>query len=128
MGNFRAGDLDLIVTSKVSLMTGKIVVLSTCGSEEEAARIARQLVDGHIAACVNVLPKVRSFYRWEDKVQDSQECMLLIKTSRDRFAALRTVLEAAHSYELPEVIALPIVDGSPNYLDWMTKELETASA
>src|ERR1700679_3061132 len=106
-------------------MTEKIVVLSTCGSEEEAVRIAKQLVDRHIAACVNLLPRVRSFYRWRDKVEDSTEWMLIIKTSRERFAALRTVLEAAHSYELPEVLALPIVDGSPNYLAWLQAELES---
>jgi periplasmic divalent cation tolerance protein len=104
-------------------VTEKIVVLSTCGSEEEAARIARRLIDSHLAACVNLIPRVRSFYRWEGKVEDSLEWLLAIKTSRERFEALRTVLEAAHSYELPEVLALPVVDGSPNYLDWMTGEL-----
>jgi len=106
-------------------MTEKIVVISTCGSEEEAARIAKQLVDAHIAACVNLIPRVRSFYRWQGKVEDSAEWMLVIKTSRARFSALRTVLEAAHSYELPEVLALPIVDGSPNYLAWLDSELES---
>ena len=105
-------------------MTEKIVVLSTCGSEEEAARIARQLVEGRLAACVNLIPHVRSFYRWEGKVENSAEWLLVIKTSRERFSALRTVLEAAHSYELPEVLALPVVDGSPNYLAWLTSELE----
>lgn len=104
-------------------MTEKIVVISTCGSEEEAARIAKKLVDGHIAACVNLLPKVRSFYRWRGKVEDATEWMLVVKTSRARFDALRTVLEATHSYELPEVLALPIVDGSPNYLAWLDAEL-----
>ncbi len=104
-------------------MTEKIVVMSTCGSEEESVRIARQLIDGHIAACVNLLPRIRSFYRWRGKAEDSVEWMLIIKTSRDRFEALRTVLEAAHSYELPEVIALPIVDGSPSYLAWLDSEL-----
>ncbi len=105
-------------------MTEQIVVLSTCGSEEEAARIARQLVEAHLAGCVNLIPRVRSFYRWEGKVEDAAEWLLVIKTSRDRFDALRTVLEAAHSYELPEVLALPVVAGSPNYLAWLTTELE----
>lgn len=106
-------------------MTEKIVVLSTCGSEEEAVRIAKHLVEGHLAACVNLIPRIRSFYRWQGKVEDSAEWMLVVKTSRDRFAALRAVLEAAHSYELPEVLALPIVDGSPNYLAWLESELAT---
>ena len=104
-------------------MTEKIVVISTCGSEEEAVRIAKKLVDENLAACVNLLPRIRSFYRWRGKVEDSTEWMLVIKTSRAHFEALRTVLEAAHSYELPEVLALPIVDGSPNYLAWLDGEL-----
>jgi periplasmic divalent cation tolerance protein len=104
-------------------MTEKIVVLSTCGSEEEAVRIAKRLVEGRVAACVNLLPRIRSIYRWEGKVEDATEWMLLIKTSRDRYDALSTVLEAAHSYELPEVLALPIVTGSPNYLAWLDSEL-----
>lgn len=109
-------------------MTEKIVVISTCGSEEEAVRIAKKLVEGHLAACVNLLPRIRSFYRWQDKVEDATEWMLIVKTSRARFEGLRTVLEAAHSYELPEVLALPIVDGSPNYLAWLDSELETELA
>ena len=104
-------------------MTEKIVVISTCGSEEEAVRIAKQLVEGHLAACVNLMPRVRSFYRWQGKVEDAVEWMLIVKTARSRFDALKTVLEAAHSYELPEVLALPIVDGSPNYLAWLDSEL-----
>ncbi len=104
-------------------MTEKIVVISTCGSEEEAVRIAKKLVEGHLAACVNLVPRVRSFYRWQGRVEDATEWMLIVKTSRFRFEALRTVLEAAHSYELPEVLALPVVDGSPNYLAWLDKEL-----
>jgi periplasmic divalent cation tolerance protein len=104
-------------------MTDKIVVFSTCGSEEEAVRIATHLVDAHIAACVNLIPKVRSIYRWEGKVEDSAEWLLLIKTSRERFAALQTALEAAHSYEVPEVIAVPIIDGSQDYLAWLETEL-----
>lgn len=87
-------------------------------------RIAKQVVEAHIAACVNLMPNVRSFYRWQGKVENSAEWMLLIKTSRERFSALRTVLEAAHSYELPEAIALPIVDGSPDYLAWLQTELQ----
>lgn len=105
-------------------MTEKIVVLSTCGSEEEAVRIAKGLVEEHLAACVNLVPRIRSFYRWQGKVEDSAEWMLVVKTSRARFSALRAVLEAAHSYELPEVLALPIVDGSPNYLAWLESELD----
>lgn len=105
-------------------MTEKIVVLSTCGSEEEAVRIAKRLVGEHLAACVNLIPRIRSIYRWQGKVEDSSEWMLAIKTSRERYDALATVLEAAHSYELPEVLALPIVEGSANYLAWLDAELK----
>lgn len=107
-------------------MTEKIVVLSTCGSEEEAVRIARRLVEGRVAACVNLIPRIRSIYRWQDKVEDATEWMLLIKTSRDRYDALSTVLEATHSYELPEILALPVVAGSANYLAWLDSELKLA--
>jgi periplasmic divalent cation tolerance protein len=109
-------------------MTEKIVVLSTCGSEEEAGRIARHLVDAHLAACVNLIPQVRSFYRWQGKVENSVEWLLIVKSSRECFPQLRTLLEGAHSYELPEVLALPVVDGSPNYLAWLDAELKTEPA
>jgi len=104
-------------------MTEKIVVFSTCGSEEEAVRSATQLVEGRVAACVNLIPRIRSIYRWQGKMEDSTEWMLVIKTSRERFEALRTVLAAAHSYDVPEVLALPVVDGSPDYVAWMDAEL-----
>ena len=104
-------------------MTDKIVVFSSCGSAEEAERIARRLVEDHLAACVNVIASARSFYRWKGVIESAEECLLVIKTSRDLFERLRVVLEAAHSYELPEVLALPIVAGSPGYLDWLEGEL-----
>jgi periplasmic divalent cation tolerance protein len=104
-------------------MTDKIVILSTCSDEEEAERIARALVDARLAACVNVLPKMRSFYRWKGEVEDATECLLVIKSSRPLFGELRSALEKAHSYEVPEVVALPVVDGAPNYLNWLHENL-----
>ncbi len=104
-------------------MTDKIVVLSTCGSEEEAGRIASVLVERRLAACVNLLPNMRSVYRWKGAVESAAECLLVIKSSRDRFEALRAALEAAHSYELPEALALTVVDGSPAYLEWLDASL-----
>jgi periplasmic divalent cation tolerance protein len=100
-------------------MTDKIVVLSTCGSREEAEKLAQALVEQRLAACVNVIPGVTSFYRWQGKLESSAEWLMLIKSSRERFEQLRLALEKAHSYDLPEVIALPIVDGAPNYLNWI---------
>jgi periplasmic divalent cation tolerance protein len=100
-------------------MTDKIVVLSTCASEEEAGRIAGILVERRLAACVNVLPNMRSVYRWNGKIETAAECLLIIKSSRAHFEALRAALEGAHSYELPEALALTVVDGSPAYLEWL---------
>jgi len=104
-------------------MTDKIVVLSACASGEEAARIARALVEKKLAACVNVLPAVRSFYRWKGAIEDEQESLLVIKSSRPLFDQLRAEIEKLHSYEVPEVVAVPIVDGSEGYLEWLDREL-----
>ena len=106
-------------------MTDKIVVLSTCASAEEAERLARRVIDERLAACVNVLSPVRSFYRWKGEIEDSAEWLLIIKSTRDKFDALRAALESAHTYEVPEVIAIPVVEGSPNYLAWIDRELQS---
>jgi periplasmic divalent cation tolerance protein len=104
-------------------MTDKIVVFSTCANEKDAERLARTLVEQRLAACVNVVPRVRSFYHWKGALESAGECLLLIKSSRDRFDALRAALEKAHSYEVPEVLALAVVDGAPNYLHWLSENL-----
>jgi periplasmic divalent cation tolerance protein len=104
-------------------MTDKIVVLSTCGSSEEAERLAKRLVEKRLAACVNVVTSLRSIYRWRGQVEEAAEALLLIKSRRELFDALRVEIEKAHSYELPEVIALSIVDGSRAYLTWLESEL-----
>jgi periplasmic divalent cation tolerance protein len=104
-------------------MTDKIVVLNTCGSEAEAERLARLLIDQRLAACVSIAPKIRSFYRWKGAVESAEEWLLVIKSSRPVFDRLRAVLEGEHSYEVPEVLALPVVDGASNYLDWIQTSL-----
>ena len=104
-------------------MTDKIVVLSACSSEEEGRRIARKLVEERLAACVSVLAGARSFYRWKGAIEEADECVLVIKSSRDAFDRLRTELEKAHTYEVPEVVALPVVAGAPNYLNWLDVEM-----
>jgi periplasmic divalent cation tolerance protein len=104
-------------------MTDKIVVLTTCESEEEAERIARALVDKRLAACVNILPKARSIYRWKGAVEEAEELVLVIKSRRDVFDTLRMELSKLHSYEIPEAIALPVVDGTAAYLAWIDREL-----
>jgi periplasmic divalent cation tolerance protein len=104
-------------------MTEKIVVFSTCGSEEEAAKVGRALVEARVAACVNIVPKIRSIYRWKGEVQDDSEWLLVIKSSRPLFDRLKAELRRVHSYEVPELLAIPVVDGSPEYLDWLNREL-----
>ncbi len=106
-------------------MTDKIVVLSTCASSEEAEKVARTLVEKRLAACVNILPAVRSIYRWKGAIEDEKETLLLIKSSRALFGELRAEIQKLHSYEIPEAIAIPIVDGLERYLEWMADALRT---
>jgi len=107
-------------------VTDKIVVLSTCSSREEADRIAYQLVDQRLAACVSVIAGLGSIYRWQGAVERAEEVLLVIKSSRALFDSLRARIEQLNSYSTPEIIALPIVDGAEGYLDWMTAELRPA--
>jgi periplasmic divalent cation tolerance protein len=97
------------------------IVLTTCPDEACAERIARTLVAEGLAACVNILPPMRSIYKWKGKIEDATERMLVIKSAAARFPALRDRLRALHPYELPEIIAVPIVDGLPEYLAWLNK-------
>ncbi len=104
-------------------MTDKIVVLSTCGSPDEGQRLARALVEKRLAACVNIIPGVRSVYRWKEAIEQEEEVLLVIKTSRPLLEDLRSEIERLHSYEVPEVIAMQVVDGSERYLAWLDREL-----
>jgi periplasmic divalent cation tolerance protein len=108
-------------------MTDKIVVFSTCDSEEQARQIARALVEQRLAACVNILPNVRSIYRWKGEVEDAAEWLLIIKSRRDLMEQLRAAIGKVHSYEVPELLAIPVVDGSENYLAWLDHELAPES-
>jgi periplasmic divalent cation tolerance protein len=101
----------------------RLLVLSTVGSAEDAERIARTLVERRLCACVNVVPGVVSIYRWKDGVERDAERLLLIKTRADRFAALRDAILEIHPYEVPEVLALPVADGSPAYLAWLDQSV-----
>ncbi|MGH9557600.1 MAG: divalent-cation tolerance protein CutA [Bryobacteraceae bacterium] len=105
-------------------MTDKIVVLTACESEEEAARLAHHLIEKRVAACVNILPRARSIYRWKDAIEDVPEFVVLIKSRRDLFAELKAEIAKVHSYEVPEMIALPVVEGSEAYLAWLDRELD----
>jgi len=100
-------------------MTDKRIVLCTAGSEDEARKIARHLVENRLAACVNILPQIESVYRWQEKIESSREWLLLIKTTAEKFPAVRDAITGLHSYELPECVAINIEDGSPLYLQWL---------
>ena len=95
------------------------IVFSTTGSQEEARRVAQQLVERSLAACVNVLGPIESIYRWQGKVETAGEFLLLIKTTAERFPDLRDALVALHSYEVPECVAIDVADGSAAYLAWL---------
>ncbi len=103
-------------------MTDALVVLVTTPSTDRAAEIARAVVEERLAACGNVVPGLRSIYRWEGRVQDDAEALLVLKTTRARFEALRDRVLALHPYEVPEVIALPVEAGSARYLAWLSAE------
>lgn len=96
-----------------------VVVLSMLPSGEKAAEIARILVEERLAACVNLVPQVRSIYRWKDQVQDETETLAFAKTTADRAEALHKRLLALHPYDVPEVIALPVSGGHAPYLAWV---------
>ena len=100
-------------------MTDKIIVFVTCESKEEAEKIAQAVVTEKLAACVNVLPGIRSCYVWEGKMTWAEEVLLVIKTTRGRFGQLRNRVKALHSYEVPEVVSVSVDEASQSYLDWI---------
>lgn len=102
-----------------------IVVLLTAANGEEAVRLADMLIGAHLAACVQILPEMESVYRWEGKIERQPEILLLAKTTRSKFDELEREVRALHSYETPEIIALPVVAGSAPYLEWLRASLRS---
>ena len=100
-------------------MTDKLLVLTAVGSEIEAQKIAQALVERHRAACVNIVPRIQSVYRWQGKVEQAMEYLLLIKTTKARENQVQETIRELHSYELPECIAVLIESGSAEYLKWL---------
>lgn len=100
-------------------MTGHIVVFITVSSPEEGEKIGRALVEKRLAPCVNIVPGLRSIYRWEGKICDDKELLLIAKTTEGLFKELEHEVKSLHSYKVPEIIALPIVNGSRDYLNWI---------
>jgi len=127
--NYRWNKLQIDCRGKtvveLTLMTEFIVVYVTVGSSDEGARFARALVEERLAACVNRLGPAHSIYRWQGQVEQSEEELLIIKTRKGLFHRLKKRVEELHSYSVPEIIALPIVEGSEGYLKWLGEQVLT---
>src|SRR3954465_15133103 len=98
-----------------------IIILTTAGSRDEARQIAKSLVESRLAACVNVIPKIESVYRWENNVQEAEEWLLLVKTTSANFEVGKEAIHKLHSYDLPECISIKIADAEDSYLAWLTE-------
>lgn len=101
------------------------MVYCTCPDASVAETLARGLVEGRLAACVNILPEIRSIYRWQGEVQDDAECLMMIKTTQAAMNEVQRWLIEQHPYDEPEVIAVPVSEGSPGYLAWVAAETRT---
>ncbi len=104
-------------------LTSAIVVVITAGSQDEATRIAELLIEKRLAACVQILPQIQSIYRWNESVEHNAEFVLLAKTTEDNFDTLEREVRAQHSYDVPEIIALPILASSAPYHEWLLKNV-----
>ncbi len=105
-------------------MTDKILVLTTASSKDEARKIGRALVERLLAACVNIVPQVGSIYRWEGEVEEAEEWLLIVKTTRSAFERVRDAIRELHSYDVPECICVAIEDGSVEYLSWVGQSVK----
>jgi periplasmic divalent cation tolerance protein len=104
-------------------MTDKVLVLTTAGNEPEARNIANQLVERRVAACVNIVPRIQSVYRWQGKVESAEEVLLIIKTTKALSADVKVAIRELHSYDLPECIVIAMEDGSAEYLKWVEESV-----
>ena len=108
-------------------MTDFVIVLTTFPADKDPAALAKTLVDEKLAACVNVLPVMRSIYSWKGVTEQADERQLVIKTTAERVAALGARIRALHPYEVPEFVVIPIVQGSADYLSWLSQNTKPAS-
>lgn len=104
-------------------MSDFLIVLVTAPNEEEAAKIANDVVGAKLAGCVNIVRGIRSIYRWQGNIEDDAEVLMIIKTRQEHFKALEMKVKELHSYTVPEIIALPIVEGSEGYLGWLKESV-----
>lgn len=100
-------------------MSGAIVVYITAPNESEAVNIAKRLVEERLCGCVNIVKDIRSIYSWQGKIEDDKEVLLIVKTKEGLFEPLSQIVKQLHSYTVPEIIAIPIIKGSKQYLDWL---------
>jgi len=107
-------------------MTDKVVILVTVASKKECRKIAQGLVESKLAACVNITKPIESIYRWEGKVAHDEEYQLFIKSTRELFPEIKAAISKLHSYHTPEIICLPIIEGSRNYLQWVGNSVKPA--
>jgi periplasmic divalent cation tolerance protein len=105
--------------SEGGIVTDKVVIMVTAASQRECRKIARHLVEAKLAACVNITQPIESLYRWKGKLATDKEYLMLIKSTRDLFPQIKAGISKIHSYHTPEIICLPIIDGSRNYLQWL---------
>ena len=99
-----------------------IIVFVTCKDADQAEKISSKLLEEHLAACVNIIDHVKSFFHWEGKIDNAEEVMMVIKTRRDLFDAVKHAVKELHSYKVPEIVAVPIVEGDDDYLNWVRRE------
>jgi periplasmic divalent cation tolerance protein len=109
-------------------VTDKVVILVTAATQEEGRKIARHLVESKLAACVNITQPIESVYHWQGKISTDTEYQLFIKTTRELFPEIKAAIRQLHSYETPEIICLPIVEGSQDYLQWIGDSVKPAGA
>jgi periplasmic divalent cation tolerance protein len=107
-------------------VTDKVVIFVTAASRGECKKIARHLVETRLAACVNISQPIESVYRWEGQIVEEKEFLLIIKSTRELFPEIRTEISKVHSYHTPEIICLPVIDGSRDYLQWISDSVKPA--
>ncbi len=103
-------------------MTEFVIVYITAANEEEAEKIAKALLDAKLAGCASIVKNLRSIYRWQGKIEDGSEVLMIVKSRRELFGRLAEMVKQLHSYSVPEVIAMPVVEGSEGYLTWLEEE------
>lgn len=103
-------------------MTNYSIIITTTSSIEEAKKLAHSLVENKLAACANIIPKIISVYNWKNQINEDEEYLLLIKTKEKNFEQVKEKIKELHSYELPEIIMIPVQNGLNDYLDWINKE------